>query len=66
MKKVLMIVLALIVAAMLAVPAYAHNECGNGKGKGVQRYEHTHGQSNEPVQLCLPEAAENGVHGAFH
>ena len=66
MKMVLMVVLAMIVAAMLAVPAFAHNECGNGKGKGVTRYEHAHGQSNTAVNLCLPLAAENGVHGNFH
>ena len=66
MKMVLMVVLALIVAAVMAVPAMAHNECSKANSKGVERYQHAHGQSNETVNLCLPLKAENGVHGNFH
>lgn len=65
MKRILL--LAIVVAlmtALFAVQALAHNACGNGKG--VDRYTHAHGQSAKPVTLCLPLAAENGVHGNFH
>jgi hypothetical protein len=63
-KLAILMVVAIVVALMAAMPALAHNECG--KGNGVQRYEHAHGQSAKPVTLCLPLAAENGVHGNFH
>jgi hypothetical protein len=65
MRKVI-VVLVMILAMVLvaAIPAFAHNRCDNGNG--VERYDHAHGQSKEAVQLCLPEKAENGVHGNFH
>lgn len=56
---------AVLISVVVAAPALAHNECGVSD-KGAKRYEHTHGQSKNAVTLCLPEKAENGVHGDFH
>jgi hypothetical protein len=63
MNQVLAVVLVVLLALAMAAPAFAHNECSS---KGVARYDHAHGQSAVAVNLCLPLAAENGVHGDFH
>ena len=65
MRGVIILALAVLISALMAAPALAHNECGTSD-KGATRYEHTHGQSKDAVALCLPEKAENGVHGDFH
>jgi hypothetical protein len=59
------VAIAVLIPVVVAVPALAHDGCGVSD-KGAKCYEHSHGQSKNPVTLCLPEKAENGVHGDFH